>query len=339
MDALLITNDINRYYITGFDGSAGYALITKGKSVLITDFRYTEQAKRQSTHFEVIQYEGSYFDAVNLVLKDQKVAVLGFEEHNVTYEQYLQYIEKIKIDKLIRSGRIIEELRMVKEADEIEKMRKAAGIADKAFLHIQQFIKPGTVEKDIALELEFFMKKNGASGLSFDTIVASGVRSSLPHGHASGKVIESGDLVTMDFGCIYEGYCSDMTRTVAVGKISEDQKKVYNIVLEAQMRALQAIVPTKTGLEIDMVARSHINSNGYEKNFGHGLGHGVGLEIHEEPRVSKAGDKILLPGMVVTVEPGIYIEGFCGVRIEDMVVVTEQGIENLTSSKKELLIL
>lgn len=228
---------------------------------------------------------------------------------------------------------------MVKDADEIEKMRKAASIADQAFLHIQQFIKPGAVEKDLALELEFFMKKCGASGLSFDTIVASGMRSSLPHGHASEKVIKTGDLVTFDFGCVYEGYCSDMTRTVAVGTISKEQEKVYNIVLEAQIRALQAVMPVKSGIEIDMVARNYINNQGYEKNFEHGLGHGVGLEIHEEPRVSKTGDKILHPGMVVTVEPGIYIEGFCGVRIEDMVVVTKQGIENLTSSKKELLVL
>lgn len=339
LDAIMITNSINRSYISGFYGTAGYVIVMQNKAFLLTDFRYTQQAANQAQYFEVIQLEGNPFEKINLLIKDYDVKTLGFEDKDITYYQYAQFKEKINADQLIPVKDLILNLRKIKDETEIEKMREAAKIADMAFSHILKMIKPGITEIEIALELEFFMKKKGAKSLSFDTIVVSGVRSSLPHGQPTHKTIEVGDLVTMDFGCVVDGYCSDMTRTIGIGSLNQKQKEIYHIVLEAQTKALALLRHGKTGKEIDKIARDIITSYGYKNYFGHGLGHGVGCEIHEDPRLSPVGEESLKPGMVVTVEPGIYIKGFGGVRIEDMVVITDDGVDNFVSSTKELLII
>ena len=228
---------------------------------------------------------------------------------------------------------------MVKDQAELEKLERAEAIGDAAFSHIVNLIKPGISEAEIALELEFFMKKQGASGLSFDTIVAGGPNSSMPHAQVTERRIQQGEFVTMDFGCVYQGYCSDMTRTVAVGEPSEEMRQVYQIVLEANRRAMEQIREGQTCSFIDSLARDYIREQGYGDYFGHGLGHGVGLDIHEEQRFSPKCDVVTKEHMAITVEPGIYLPGKFGVRIEDLVVVTKDGYETLSHSAKELMIL
>ncbi|MGE4282245.1 MAG: M24 family metallopeptidase [Clostridia bacterium] len=339
MDAMLITSPISRTYITGFIGTAGYGVVTQSDAFLFTDSRYTQQAKEQAIFFHVMEFQGNPYDAVNALVKENNIKVLGFEDKDVTYSQFEQLKNKIVVEQFYSVGDLIEQQRKIKDEQEIKKIREAARIADLAFAHILKYIKAGMTEYEVALELEIFMRRNGAKGLSFDTVAASGTRSSLPHGIASAKKIECGDLLTLDFGCIFEGYCSDMTRTIGIGKLNEEQKRIYHIVLEAQIKALDVIKPGKTGKEVDQIARDIISGFGYGDHFGHGLGHGVGLEIHEAPRLSITGEEELKPGMVVTVEPGIYIEGFGGVRIEDMVLIIGDGIDNFTSSNKGLLVI
>ncbi|NMA83818.1 MAG: aminopeptidase P family protein [Epulopiscium sp.] len=338
IDAILVQQAANRRYMSLFTGSSASLYISHQQQVLLTDFRYVEQATKQSPNYKIIDHtkKGLYVTLNELIMEDQAKS-LGFEADAITYHQYEEYNKHVKIEEMIPIQNVIETLRMVKSEDEIKSIQQAAKIADQAFTHILSVLKAGVTEKDMALELEFFMKKQGAQNLSFDTIVASGVRSSLPHGVPTHKIIEEGDFVTFDFGCIYDGYCSDMTRTVVIGKASDKQKEIYNTVLAAQEQGLASIRPEITGKEVDQVARDLITAAGYGAYFGHGLGHGVGLEIHEEPRLSLTGEKVLKTGMVVTVEPGIYIPDFGGVRIEDLVVVTEDGIENLTSSPKSLI--
>lgn len=339
IDAVITTHSINRAYITGFYGTAGYAVIMRDHAYLLVDFRYTEQARKQAPNFQVIEYDNNLYDEMNHIIKTHHVETLGFEDKNITCAQYEIFKQKINVKELIPARDIIDDMRKIKDPEEIRRIQEAARIADMAYEHILTFIRPGQRERELALELEFFMKKHGAQALSFDMIVASGIRSSLPHGQPTDKVIESGELVTMDFGCVFEGYCSDMTRTIGIGYLNEKQKEIYRIVLEAQQAALNFISAGKTGKQVDQISRDIISNYGYGKNFGHSLGHGVGCEIHEAPRLSSNGEESLQPGMVVTVEPGIYIENFGGVRIEDMVLITEDGIHNFTSSSKELFIL
>jgi len=231
------------------------------------------------------------------------------------------------------------ESRMIKDETELQTIAKAEAIGDAAFTHILDYVKPGVTEADIALEIEFFMKRQGASKLSFDTIVASGPNSSMPHAQVTNRKLQMGDFVTMDFGCVYQGYCSDMTRTVAIGEPTEEMRKVYQIVFDANIRAMEAIREGVKCNEIDAVARDYIKSQGYGDYFGHGLGHGVGLDIHEEPRFSPKCDVITKENMVITDEPGIYLPGRFGVRIEDLVVVKKDGYEKLSHSDKQLIVL
>ncbi len=335
IDSILITKPENRRYISGFTGSAGTVFITQKQACFITDFRYKDQAADQCKGFEVLMTspERSIYE----ILSAFDVNKIGYEDHYMTVHDYGGYVSNLKSVHFKPLGDFVESLRLIKTDFEIEQLRKSAAIADKAFEHILSFIKVGLSERDVALELERFMKSMGASALSFDTIVASGLRSALPHGRASEKIIEHGDFVTMDFGCILDGYCSDMTRTLVMGSASEKQRSIYETVLRAQEAALKAIKPGIRGKEADQVAREIITEAGYGAYFGHGLGHGVGLEVHEEPRLSPIGEKILEKNMVVTDEPGIYIPEFGGVRIEDLVVVTENGCERLSNSPKHLI--
>lgn len=339
IDGMLIIKPENQRYVSGFTGTSGYLLVTDTDAVLITDFRYTEQAREQAPHFRIVEHGSSAPDSLLSEIHKLGIKRLGFEKDYLTYTLYATYKDKFAPVELVPTEGVIEKLRAIKDQQEIAVLRQAAKIADDAFSHILGFLKPGVSERDVAIELEFYMRRQGAKSSSFDTIVASGVRSSLPHGVASDKLLEKGDFVKMDFGALYQGYCSDLTRTVVLGEPGARQREIYEVVREAQLHALHHLKPGMTGKEADALARDLIQAKGYGDNFGHSLGHGIGLFIHEEPRLSALSNDILQPGMAVTVEPGIYVAGFGGVRIEDDVVITETGIEILTGSPKELLIL
>lgn len=336
VDAVLITKPENKYYLSGFKSTNYYIVLTQKRNYLLTDFRYIESAGKKSNIFDIVPISNQYtiFDFLGEIKADS----LGIEENNITYSFYKE-LKKMISAKIVCLEGCIEKLRKIKDIYEIRNIRTAAEIADSAFNYIIEKIRPEMTEKEIATELEFHMKKNGADGLSFDMIVASGERSSLPHGVASDRIVRPGDFITLDYGCIINGYCSDMTRTVAVSYVSREQHEIYDLVRKAQEKALESIKPGKKCSEIDKTARDIISDSGYGKQFGHGLGHGVGLEIHEAPVMNALSEDVLLENMVVTVEPGIYLSDCFGVRIEDLIVVSDYGIINLTSSSKELLIL
>jgi Xaa-Pro aminopeptidase len=340
LDCILINKPENQFYVSGFTGGEGVVFVTNRDAAIITDSRYTEQAKNEAPNFEIIELKTGV-SPIEVCANNfkSKIENVGFESHYLTYNQFEELKKHFEGVEIKPAANLVEELRIVKEPHEIDLIKKAQEITDKTFTHILEYIKPGVTERDLACEMEYFMKKNGADGIAFDTIVASGSRSSLPHGRASERNLQPGDFITMDFGARYSWYCSDMTRTVFLGRPDDTQVKIYNIVLEAQQRALEYIKSGLLGKDVDRVARETIDKNGYGNNFGHGLGHGVGIEIHESPRLSPKGDMELLPGMVVTVEPGIYIENYGGVRIEDLVVVTRNGCDNLTKSDKHLIII
>ncbi len=339
LDAVLVQSPVNRRYLSGFTGTAGTLLITDSKSILITDFRYTCQAERQCRDFMVTECREGLWDSLNSLVREYQVKKLGFEDDFFTYRQYIKMRENLEGIEPVPLGEELNLLRAVKDREEMEIIRTAARISEKALEHVLPMIKPGVTEREISKELEVFMIRAGCTGPAFDFIVASGWRSAMPHGVAADKKIEYGDLVTIDFGGKYEGYCSDMTRTFVVGKCSQKQKEIYETVLAAQHAALEQIRATLRGCDADSTARSVIEKAGYGEYFGHGLGHGVGLEVHEAPVLGPKSETILEPGMTVTVEPGIYMEGFGGVRIEDLVVVTDNGVENLNNFPKELMVL
>jgi len=340
VDAIIISKPENRRYYSGFTGSSGMLLIHPLVQYMITDFRYVEQCKRQCPDYKIVNASGQKaLEFIQRVCKELGIHTLWFEEEYVTYENYQKIKENTCDVELVPAKGIASKNRMVKTQEEIESIRQAAAIADAAFSHMLEYIKPGMTEKEVALELEFYMRRLGCEALSFSTIIGSGANGALPHAYPTDKPLEAGDLVVMDFGCVYNGYCSDMTRTIGIGKIENELKEIYEIVLEAQQKALNGIKAGMTGIEVDRLSREVIESKGYGEYFGHGLGHGVGLEIHEGPTLSQKGEQVLEPNMVVTVEPGIYLPGKGGVRIEDLVVVKEDGIVNLTASPKELYII
>lgn len=338
IDGILLTNQHSRRYMTNFTGTAGVVLISNERALFITDFRYVEQAQKQAVGYEIVQHTGTIIEEVAKQVKDLGIQKLGFEQDTLTYSSYTAYKGEVDAEFVATSG-IVEKLRLIKTDSEIKILKEAAQIADAAFEHILSFIRPGVSEIEVSNELEFFMRKQGATSSSFDIIVASGLRSALPHGVASEKLIEKGDFVTLDFGAYYKGYCSDITRTIAVGEPSDKLKEIYNIVLEAQLRGVSDIKAGLTGREADALTRDYITEKGYGEYFGHSTGHGIGLEIHEAPSLAFRSETVLEPGMAVTVEPGIYIPNVGGVRIEDDIIVTAEGNEVLTKSPKELIIL
>lgn len=338
LDGIMISNRYNMRYISGYCGDTGIVLLTKEDNLLFTDFRYIYQAQAEASGYEVIDIgNDGYAKAIARELKSRKITSLGFESDEISYTSYTQFLKELDGIQLIAYTNELSQLRMVKTSEELAKIKEAEHIGDLVFAKIIQDIKPGVTELEIAAKIEYLLKTNGAEGISFAPIVASGVNSSMPHAVPSKKAIELGDFVTLDFGCIYEGYCSDMTRTVVVGKASEKQKEIYHTVLKAQLAVLDQLKAGMKGIDVDKIARDIIYQAGYEGCFGHGLGHSAGLFIHESPRASAKSEDLILENMILTVEPGIYVKDFGGVRIEDLVLVTKDGYENYTNSPKELM--
>lgn len=336
VDALLITKIPNVTYFSGFSGESAALFVGRNFRKLITDGRYIEQARRETKNFQVIEHTEGLYKKIVEELKNSGCKKIGIEGLVMTVAEH-DYIEKNFAGVELKSIEL-DKLRQVKDAAEISCIKKACEIADKAFEKILDFIKPEVSEVEVAAELEYFMRKFGSERAAFTTIVASGWRGSLPHGTATDKKICAGELVTMDFGAVFNGYHSDITRTICVGKASDEQKKIYNAVLSAQVYGLEVITSGKGGKDIDAAVRKNLEDAGYGKNFVHGLGHGVGLEIHEEPRLSKRSKcESLLPNMIVTDEPGLYFENIGGVRIEDTVLVTSGSAQPLTHSPKNLI--
>lgn len=339
LEAVWIGSPANRRYLSGFSGSSGWLLITATGAQLWTDFRYLEQATQEAPGYEVVRHEAQVYAHLARYLQEVGIRRLGFEAEHVRYGdwQRLRAALPEQIELVGISG-WVEQLRRVKDEVELALIREAARLADEALLEVLAGLRPGVTERQLALELEFAMRRRGATAAAFDLIVVSGPRSALPHGQPGDHAIEAGQFVTLDYGAVVGGYCSDCTRTVVAGRATPRHREIYQVVLEAQRRAVAAIRPGVSGAEVDRAARQVIEEAGYGDRFGHATGHGVGLEVHEGPRLSVlAEDDRLEPGMVVTVEPGIYIPGWGGVRIEDLVVVTADGGEILTRVSKELL--
>jgi len=334
VEAAYITSPENLRYYSGFTGEEAVLIIQKGTYMLFTDSRYVLQATREATDCKVVDIVET--TAVTYLAK-QAPGVIGFEEEHINAKKYRALCSALPNSSWQGVDGTIIQQRSIKNEKELELTRKAATLADAAFAHVLPLIKPGISERDIALELDWHMRKNGADGPSFPIICASGLRSAMPHGVATDKKLAPGDLITLDFGCFYQGYASDMTRTVVLGKATDEQKKIYNTVLKAQEAALNMIGPNVACKDADAAARGVITNQGYGSNFGHSLGHGTGLVIHEQPVLSPRSDMVLAPGMTVTVEPGIYVESLGGVRIEDLIIITKNGYENLTHSPKGLL--
>jgi len=338
VQAALITDKNNVRYYSGFSGTSSQLLVTQRDKWFFTDFRYTEQAEAE-TDFAVVETKGNtrikeIFD----MAKKAGVSRIGVDLAGVSYNAYTAYTQHAAPDDIVDLSADISAQRSIKDESEIALIAKGAAHNDKLFAHLCTLIRPGVTENDIKAEIVYYMNKNGAD-IAFDPIVASGPNSSLPHATPSDRPFEPGDFVTMDFGCRFSGYCSDFTRTVAISDIDKVQQKVYDIVKCAGDLALGALAAGKKGSDIDTVARDVIAAAGYADDFGHGLGHGVGLFIHEAPTLNALSDAVLQENMIVTVEPGIYLKGRCGVRIEDLCVVKDGGHVNLTAAPRDMIIL
>jgi len=338
VDAAIVTDKLNRLYLTGLLSSAGVLLLTRQGGVLIIDSRYHELAQGTVSGCEVILQDQLY-EQISKLLGAQGVRTLALESASCTLKTRDAYQEKLEGVQLIEGSWLsetISELRQCKSEEELSKIRAAQKITEQTFEHLLGFIRPGRSERSIALEAEFYGRAKGAQGVAFSVIAASGENSSMPHAVPGERRLRYGDFLIIDMGFMVEGYCSDMTRTVVIGQPSQQQREVYNTVLAAQDAAFAKIKPGVPCKEVDAAARELINASPYAGLFGHGLGHSLGLEVHEPPSLSKASEATLRPGMVLSVEPGIYIPGKFGVRIEDLIVVTQSGFENLTCCPKEL---
>ena len=338
-EALLLTSRYSRHYGAEYDIAEGVAVVSKKGCRYYTDSRYIEAAQNGIRGFEVhmIDRQNPYTQRINQAIADFGIATLGYEENYLTVAELNTYEKKLNA-KLVPMHEKISSFRAVKEDWELANMRKAQAIADKAFSEVCTRIKVGMTEKELQAELIYCLYKNGGEGLSFDPIVVSGPNTSLPHGVATDRVICEGDFITMDFGTLYNGYCSDMTRTVAVGYVTDEMEKVYNTVLQAQLAGIAATRAGVKGKDVDAAARKVIEDAGYGDYFGHGYGHSLGLEVHEAPNCSPSGETVMEAGVVASAEPGIYLPGKFGVRIEDVVIFTADGCENITASPKNLII-
>ena len=342
LDAVLLTCEANRFYASGFhsSGTDGVAIVTRNHNYYFTDSRYTEAAARHVRDAEIRQTdrEHPYSALINEVIEKEHITRMGYEDEYMTAADFRRFSEKLHCE-LVPATELLWTLRAVKDQAELDCMIQAQRIAEKALADILGEIRPGVTEKEIAALLLYKMLHYGAEDKSFDPIVVSGPNGSLPHGVPSEKPIQAGEFVTMDFGCKFGGYCSDMTRTVAVGHVTEEMETVYNTVLKAQLAGIAAAKADVTGAAVDGAARQVIADAGYGPYFGHSFGHSVGVEIHENPNATPSNSKPLPAGVVISAEPGIYLPGKLGVRIEDVIVITEQGCQNITLASKELLIL
>ncbi len=339
LDAVLVWNLVNVRYLSGFTGSEGALLVTGDRKLFLTDSRYETQIKDQAPDFEP-RINRDKIRNIAQTVAELGLKRVGFEDETLSVGRHKELCNAAadagSRAEFIPMGMRLAGLRLHKDAEEIAVLREAALIAEKAFEHIIPMMRPGVRETEIALELDFAMRRNGAAGTSFDTIIASGPRGALPHGVASDKKISEGELVVIDWGCVYKGYCSDQTMTVAIGDVGDEERKVYGIVRQAQALALAALKPGVPLKDVDRIARDHVREAGYGSYFEHGLGHGVGLDIHEDPRLTVISEWSAESGHVVTVEPGIYLPGHFGVRVEDTVVVTDGGYERITTLDKHM---
>ena len=342
LDGMLLTCEANRFYASGFHstGTDGVALVTREWNFYFTDSRYIEAAHNKVQDAEIAMTDAAhpYVDLINASMEKTHVQKLGFEDAYMTVADYRHYSEKLHC-QMVPATELLISLRQSKDEEEIQRMIAAQRIAEAALDQIVKEIKPGVTEKELAARLQYLMLAGGAENMSFDPIVASGPNGSMPHAVPTDRKIQDGDFVTMDFGCIYQGYCSDMTRTVAVGHVTEEMEKVYNVVLPAQLAGIAAAKAGATGHDVDAAARKAIEDAAFGPNFGHSFGHSGGVEIHESPNATPANNKPLPLGAAVSAEPGIYLPGRFGVRIEDVVVLQEGGCQDITLAKKDLLIL
>lgn len=337
MEGMIVSNPINIRYLTNIEAE-GILLITRKENIYITDGRYIEKVQRTLTIDDDIIITDiknvSEYDYENFFMYCENV---GFEEKYVTYYKYREYMHKFKINNLVETEDIIEKQRAIKDNFEIDAITKACELTDKCFEHLLKFIKKGMTEKEIAFEIERYFRENGADGLAFPSIVASGINSSMPHSVPTDKKIESGDIITLDFGCVFNGYCSDMTRTIFVDFVQDYTKKIYDLVLKNQMQILEEMKEGSNTKNLFKMVESDFNL--YDYTLIHALGHGVGMEVHENPVIGSKKEIILKNNMVMTNEPGIYIPGKFGVRIEDTVLITKNGCINLTKSEKNYIVI
>jgi Xaa-Pro aminopeptidase len=338
IDGIFVTQSENRRYLSGFDGSAGFLIITSKKAVLATDFRYTEQAVAEAPDFEILRIANNIKDWFPGLMEEMKIKRLGFESGDISFQFHQQLNDALKKKKLtvkmMPVNGLVESVRAVKESAEIKAIIKSSAITDAAYENVLKLIKSGVTEKKVAWELEKALREEGSEALPFEVIVASGPRAALPHAKPTERVIEDGDIVVIDMGAKYEGYASDLTRTICAGAADDTFKNIYNTVLKAQKTAMAAICQGITGKEADSAAREIIEKAGYSEAFGHSLGHGVGLAPHELPRLGPNSEDVLTDGMVFTVEPGIYISGWGGVRIEDTVIMEKGRAKSITKAVK-----
>ena len=338
LDGIFISQPENRYYLSGFDGSAGYLLITAQDAILATDFRYIEQAKSEAPEYKIFQITGNISEWFPRLLAEFNLKRLGFESEHLTYDQHQRFSDILNNAQpqlnLIPVVGLVESLRMVKEPAEVELIGQAVEISDKAAEYIVNKISPGMTEKEVAWDIEKFMRKNGSQSMPFDIIVASGPNSALPHAKPSERQIGPGEPVIMDIGARAGGYSSDLSRTICLGSSDSTFQKVYDTVLQAQQAAISGIKDKMTGDEADSIARKVIETAGYGQAFGHALGHGIGLAVHEEPRLGPNSTQVLSPGMVFSIEPGIYLPGWGGVRIEDLATIENGKIRVLSKARK-----
>ena len=341
LDAMMITSEPNRLYAAQFHSTAGVALVTREKSWFFTDSRYMEAAKKQITgaEFRLNTTDVTLNDLTNEVIRAQGIKKLGFEDQYATVAEYNTWKKKLVCEELVPASGLLTELRTVKDEEEIRCLVSAQRIAEKALKDVLDFIKPGVTEREISAYLQYRMLCHGAEKMSFEPIVVSGANGSMPHGVPSDKKVADGEFITMDFGCVWGGYCSDMTRTVAVGHVTEEMEKVYYTVLEAQKAGIAAARAGITGRAVHQAAAKVIEDAGYGEYFGHGFGHGVGVEIHESPRAAMTNDRPLPAGAVISAEPGIYLPGRFGVRIEDVIVAQEDGCVDIMEAPHELIII
>lgn len=337
----IITSEPNRLYFLDFHSSAGTLIVTKEQAYFIIDFRYVEMARKQITDAQII-LQNDLDKQIKEIISKHNIKEVSVENTYMTingYEEIKKQCAPANVTLDADFDKAILRMRSIKDAEEIRRIRAAQELTDQTFAYILPRITKGRTERDIALDMEFFIRKNGSEGVAFDFIVLSGKNGSTPHGVPGDTKVKNGDFITMDFGAVVDGYRSDMTRTVAVGEVSDAMKYAYDTVLKAQLESIKAIMPGKSCRDIDKISRDIIYGAGFEGKYGHGLGHSVGVEIHEDPSFSPKSDSITEAGLIMTIEPGVYIEGEFGLRIEDMGLVTDSGIDIFTKSAKELIIL